>query len=39
MRQNPTFPGAEGIIIEGLMESLAEYYSAELAEKMRPRYA
>ena len=27
--------GAEGIIIEGLMESLAEYYSAELAEKMR----
>ena len=27
--------GAEGIIIEGLMEALAEYYSAELAEKMR----
>lgn len=27
--------GAEAIIIEGLMESLAEYYSAELAEKMR----
>ena len=25
--------GAEGIIIEGLMEALAEYYSAELAEK------
>lgn len=27
--------GAEGIIIEGVMEALAEYYSAELAEKMR----
>ena len=27
--------GAEGIIIEGLMEALAEYYSAELAEKAR----
>ena len=27
--------GAEGIIIEGLMEALAEYYSAELSEKMR----
>lgn len=27
--------GAKGIIIEGLMEALAEYYSAELAEKMR----
>lgn len=27
--------GPEGIILEGLMESLAEYYSAELAQKMR----
>ena len=27
--------GPEGIIIEGLMESLAEYYSAELAQKLR----
>ena len=27
--------GSEGIIIEGLMEALAEYYSAELSEKMR----
>ena len=27
--------GAEGIIIEGLMEALAEYYSAELAAKAR----
>ena len=27
--------GAEGIIIEGLMESLAEYYSAELADVRR----
>ena len=27
--------GAKGIIIEGLMEALAEYYSAELSEKMR----
>ena len=27
--------GNEGIILEGLMESLAEYYSAELAQKMR----
>ena len=26
--------GAEGIIIEGVMEALAEYYSAELAEKI-----
>ena len=31
--------GPEGIILEGLMESLAEYYSAELAQKMRPWYA
>ena len=31
--------GAEGIIIEGLMEALAEYYSAELAEKSPPRHA
>ncbi len=27
--------GSGGIIMEGLMEALAEYYSAELAEKVR----
>lgn len=27
--------GPEGIILEGLMESLAEYYSAELSQKLR----
>ena len=27
--------GSGGIIVEGLMEALAEYYSAELAEKVR----
>lgn len=27
--------GPEGIILEGLMESLAEYYSAELSQKVR----
>lgn len=27
--------GPEGIILEGLMESLAEYYSAELSQKMK----
>lgn len=30
-----TVDGPEGIILEGLMESLAEYYSAELAQKLR----
>lgn len=30
-----TVEGPEGIILEGLMESLAEYYSAELSQKLR----
>lgn len=31
--------GAEGIIIEGLMEALAEYYSSRAGRKSPPRYA
>jgi len=30
-----TVDGPEGIILEGLMESLAEYYSVELSQKLR----
>lgn len=28
------FEGAEGILLESLLEGMAEYYSAELSEKV-----
>ena len=34
LRQSPSPEDAEGIILESILEGMAEYYSADLAEKV-----